>query len=155
MKEKDEPEQAGILSPQSAYDEWAEHYDEEDPSTLLDQPFLLSAIQPFEGCRILDLGCGTGRYLRLVGSGSYAIGIDVSRKMLARARRQTPATFAAKWVQGSVEGLPFRAGSFDRLVSGLAWITSTISGGFSMALPERSNQAVVPSSRRCIRTCNA
>ena len=95
MNNEDEPGQAGFLSPQSAYDEWAEHYDEEDPSTLLDQPFLLSAIQPVEGCRILDLGCGTGRYLRLVGSGSYAIGIDVSRKMLARARRQTPATFAA------------------------------------------------------------
>ena len=119
MNNEDEPGQAGFLSPQSAYDEWAEHYDEEDPSTLLDQPFLLSAIQPVEGCRILDLGCGTGRYLRLVGSGSYAIGIDVSRKMLARARRQTPATFAAKWVQGSVEGLPFRARSFDRIVSGL------------------------------------
>ena len=119
MNKEDDREQAGFLSPQSAYDEWAAHYDEEDPSTLLDQPFLLSAIQPVEGCRILDLGCGTGRYLRLVGSGSYAIGIDVSRRMLARARRQTPATLAAKWVQGSVEGLPFRARSFDRIVSGL------------------------------------
>jgi ubiquinone/menaquinone biosynthesis C-methylase UbiE len=110
---------AKFLSPQPAYDEWAEHYDDEDPSTMLDQPFLMSVIQPFEGCRILDLGCGTGRYLRLVGQGSYAVGVDLSRGMLRRARRQTPAAIAAGWVQASVECLPFRAQSFDRVVSGL------------------------------------
>jgi malonyl-CoA O-methyltransferase len=86
---------------------------------MLDQPFLMSVIQPFEGCRILDLGCGTGRYLRLVGQGSYAVGVDLSRGMLRRARRQTPAAIAARWVQASVECLPFRAQSFDRVVSGL------------------------------------
>jgi ubiquinone/menaquinone biosynthesis C-methylase UbiE len=110
---------AKFLSPQPAYDEWAEHYDDEDPSTMLDQPFLMSVIQPFEGCRILDLGCGTGRYLRLVGQGSYAVGVDLSRGMLTRARRQTSAAIAARWVQASVECLPFRAQSFDRVVSGL------------------------------------
>jgi ubiquinone/menaquinone biosynthesis C-methylase UbiE len=110
---------AKFLSPQPAYDEWAEHYDDEDPSTMLDQPFLMSMIQPFDGCRILDLGCGTGRYLRLLGQGSYAVGVDLSRGMLRRARRQTPAAIAAGWVQASVECLPFRAQSFDRVVSGL------------------------------------
>ena len=110
---------AKFLSPQPAYDEWAEHYDDEDPSTMLDQPFLMSVIQPFEGCRILDLGCGTGRYLRLVGQGSYAVGLDLSRGMLTRARRQTSAAIAAGWVQASAECLPFRAQSFDRVVSGL------------------------------------
>ncbi len=119
MSSEEERSTAGFLPPQPAYDEWAEHYDEEDPSTLLDQPFLLSVIQPFEGCRILDLGCGTGRYLRLVGHGSYAVGVDLSRGMLARARRQTSATIAARWVQASVECLPFHARSFDRVVSGL------------------------------------
>jgi malonyl-CoA O-methyltransferase len=119
MNKEDEHSKADFLSPQSAYDEWAEHYDEEDPSTLLDQPFLLSMIQPFEGCRILDLGCGTGRYLRLVGRGSYAVGVDLSRGMLSRARRQTSGAIAVKWVQASVELLPFRPGTFDRVISGL------------------------------------
>ena len=119
MNSDDERSTGGFLSPEPAYDEWAEHYDEEDPSTMLDQPFLLSVIQPFEGCRILDLGCGTGRYLRLVGQGSYAVGVDLSRGMLARARRQTSAGSAAGWVQASVECLPFQERSFDRVVSGL------------------------------------
>lgn len=60
MNMDDDRSRTEFLSPQSAYDEWAEHYDDEDPSTLLDQPFLLSMLQPFEGCRMLDLGCGTG-----------------------------------------------------------------------------------------------
>jgi ubiquinone/menaquinone biosynthesis C-methylase UbiE len=110
---------AEFLPPQSAYDEWAESYDDEDPSTLLDQPFLLSMLQPFEGCPILDLGCGTGRYLRLVGHGCHVIGVDLSRGMLERARRQTSPAIAAKWVQASVECLPFSSNSFDRVISGL------------------------------------
>jgi malonyl-CoA O-methyltransferase len=119
MNKEDEHSTAGFLSPQSVYDEWAEHYDEVDPSTLLDEPFLLSMLRPFEGCCMLDLGCGTGRYLRLVGGGSYVVGVDLSRGMLARARRQTSATIAAKWVQASVECLPFLGRTFDRVISGL------------------------------------
>lgn len=119
MNRTDEGSPDQFLSLQSAYDEWAEHYDDEDPSTLLDEPFLLSMLRPFEGCRILDLGCGTGRYLRLVGRGSYVVGVDLSRGMLARARRQTSAAIAANWVQASVECLSFHSRTFDRVVSGL------------------------------------
>ncbi|MDP9131954.1 MAG: methyltransferase domain-containing protein [Nitrospirota bacterium] len=108
-----------LQSTQAAYDEWAAYYDDEDPSTMLDQPFLLSLLRPFEGCRILDLGCGTGRYLRLVGHGSHVVGLDLSRGMLERARRQTSAAIATKWVQASVEHMPFGSSTFDRIISGL------------------------------------
>ena len=118
MSQEEQRRHADAVSAQSAYDAWAEHYDDEDPSTLLDQPFLLSMLQPFKGCRILDLGCGTGRYLRLVGEGPYAVGMDLSRGMLVRARRQSSG-HAAAWVQASVECVPFPAGSFDRVMSGL------------------------------------
>jgi ubiquinone/menaquinone biosynthesis C-methylase UbiE len=115
---QEKPCHADAVSAQSAYDAWAEHYDDEDPSTLLDQPFLLSMLQPFKGCRILDLGCGTGRYLRLVGEESYAVGMDLSRGMLVRARRQLSSS-ATAWVQASVEDVPFLSHSFDRVMSGL------------------------------------
>jgi malonyl-CoA O-methyltransferase len=118
MGQENERHHAELVSAQSAYDAWAEHYDEEDPSTLLDQPFLLSTLRPFKGCRILDLGCGTGRYLRLVSEGSYVVGVDLSRGMLIRARRQSSG-LAATWVQASVECVPFLSHSFDRVMSGL------------------------------------
>lgn len=89
---------AGFLSTQSAYDEWAEHYDDGDPTVLLDEPFLVSKLQPFAGCRILDLGCGTGRYLRLASRDATVVGMDLSRGMLERARRQTSGSLGARWV---------------------------------------------------------
>ncbi len=116
---EDDRRTAEFLSTQSAYDEWAEHYDDEDPSTLLDEPFLVAQLEPFEGCRILDLGCGTGRYLRLMRHGTYVVGADLSRGMLQRARRHTPDGIAATLVQASVECLPFGAATFDRIISGL------------------------------------
>ncbi|MDR4474692.1 MAG: methyltransferase domain-containing protein [Nitrospira sp.] len=110
---------AGFLSTQSAYDEWAEHYDDGDPTVLLDEPFLVSKLQPFAGCRILDLGCGTGRYLRLASRDATVVGMDLSRGMLERARRQTSGSLGARWVQASVEDMPFGSQTFDRIVSGL------------------------------------
>jgi malonyl-CoA O-methyltransferase len=110
---------ARYLSTQSAYDEWTEHYDDEDPSVLLDQPFLVAMLQPFAGCRILDLGCGIGRYLRLAGHDAFVVGLDLSRDMLERARRQPLPAIGATWVQASVERLPFCSQTFERIVSGL------------------------------------
>jgi malonyl-CoA O-methyltransferase len=127
----DEP---NLLPTHSAYDEWAGKYDDADPSTLLDEPFLQARIRPLEGCRVLDLGCGTGRYLRLVsghatqGSGQAAqvvghaalvVGMDLSRGMLQRARCDTPQADRLEWVQASVERLPFLPESFNRVISGL------------------------------------
>jgi len=103
----------------SGYDLWAPVYDDEDPSTWLDEPFLLEQLRPFPGCRILDLGCGTGRYLRRLPAGPYRVtALDLSLGMLARARTGAARVDTA-WVQGSATALPFQAHSFDRIMSGL------------------------------------
>ena len=68
--------------------------------------------------RTLDLGCGTGRNLPLVPSGARVIGLDPARDALVRARRRAPGI---PLVQGSAEALPFRAGAFDTVVSGLVF----------------------------------
>ena len=79
-------EEEGVTK--AGYDYWAASYDDKDPSTWLDKPFLLKHLHPFPGCRILDVGCGTGRYLRqLTTSRCRIIGLDLSRKMLARAKQ--------------------------------------------------------------------
>ena len=102
------------------YDRWAASYDDQDPSTWLDEPFLLQHLQAYPGCRILDLGCGTGRYLRLLAeSTSWIVGVDLSCNMLARARARIADRTDIRLVQASVTSLPFVQGCFDRVVSGL------------------------------------
>lgn len=68
--------------------------------------------------RVLDLGCGTGRNLPLLPAGSRAIGLDPSFDSLLAARARSPGTLL---VRGSAEALPFRAGAFDTVVSGLVF----------------------------------
>lgn len=68
--------------------------------------------------RTLDLGCGTGRNLPLFPASARVIALDPSLDMLARARRRAPR---AAFVAGRVETLPFRAGTFDTVVSGLVF----------------------------------
>jgi ubiquinone/menaquinone biosynthesis C-methylase UbiE len=102
------------------YDLWAPLYDDGDPSTWLDEPFLLEWLTPFPDCRILDLGCGTGRYLRRLSSNRYrVVAVDLSRGMLARARRAAGDHQTMHFLQASVTCLPFRPGCFDRIMSGL------------------------------------
>jgi ubiquinone/menaquinone biosynthesis C-methylase UbiE len=104
----------------AGYDRWAACYDDHDPSTWLDEPFLVQHLKPFPGCRILDVGCGTGRYLRLIPPSAYRItGVDLSRNMLARAYRQIKDRTDISLVQSSAGCLPFKPRSFDRIMCGL------------------------------------
>lgn len=64
----------------------------------------------------LDLGSGTGRNLPLVPAGARAVAVDPHADALARARRRAPDVPA---VIARAEALPFRAGVFDTVVSGL------------------------------------
>jgi ubiquinone/menaquinone biosynthesis C-methylase UbiE len=68
------------------------------------------------GIRVLDVGCGTGNYAAALSAatGCRMSGIDLSAKMLERARD------AAPWdalVQGSAESLPFADRSFDLVMT--------------------------------------
>ncbi len=65
--------------------------------------------------RTLDLGCGTGRNLPYP-AGTLAIGLDPDAANLLRARRRAPGV---PLVVALAEGLPFKDGSFDTVVSSL------------------------------------
>jgi ubiquinone/menaquinone biosynthesis C-methylase UbiE len=111
---------SGEKATAAGYDRWAPFYDDQDPSTSLDEPFLLQHLQPRPGCRILDLGCGTGRYLRRLSPSAYGIvGLDLSWNMLAQARQWAATRTDIRLIQASVTSLPFRRASFDRVMSGL------------------------------------
>jgi len=70
------------------------------------------------GGRVLDLGCGTGRNLRLFDSESQVTGLELDLGLLAAARRRAPDL---PLVVGRAEALPFRSRSFDTVVSSLVF----------------------------------
>lgn len=65
------------------------------------------------GRRVLDVGCGTGRFaLALAERGSKVWGVDPSPEMLAQARRTAGARVGLK--QAAAEDLPFKDAWFER-----------------------------------------
>lgn len=68
--------------------------------------------------RVLDLGCGTGRNLRLFDAESRVTGLELDLGLLAAARRRAPDL---PLVVGRAEDLPFRSRSFDTVVSSLVF----------------------------------
>lgn len=67
--------------------------------------------------RVLDLACGDGALLERLGP--RAIGIDLSRGELARARARSPVLPV---VQARAQALPFRDASFDAATCHLAFM---------------------------------
>ncbi|HVG88056.1 MAG TPA: methyltransferase domain-containing protein [Gaiellales bacterium] len=64
--------------------------------------------------RLLDIGCGTGRFTRMAAQrlGARAWGVDPSAEMLAQAR-SIPGGERIGWKCAAAERLPFRDGWFD------------------------------------------
>jgi ubiquinone/menaquinone biosynthesis C-methylase UbiE len=72
---------------------------------------LKTSLEPLGGRRVLDLGCGKGRFARpLAEAGAEVIGIDLSAAMLADAD-------GIARVRGSARRLPFAAASFDAVIA--------------------------------------
>ena len=67
-----------------------------------------------ENSRVLDVGCGTGRFTIPLATKTNAsvYGLDSSSEMLEKARIKDKGS-VVKWVQGRAEDLPFDDGHFD------------------------------------------
>lgn len=71
---------------------------------------------------VLDVGCGTGALLMMMGEGRYRgelFGIDVSKEMLRMSKRkmcQAGLRSKVELVQSDAESLPFRDKAFDTLM---------------------------------------
>jgi SAM-dependent methyltransferase len=85
------------------------HRDEEEARRAV---ALLRRLGPAEpGTRVLDLACGGGRHLPpLRSAGWRPTGMDLSRELLARARRRTAG--AVPLVRGDMRRLPLSDGAF-------------------------------------------
>jgi len=85
-------------------------------------PSLRAMLPPLRGARIVDLGCGFGWFCRWAREqGAAAVrGIDVSEKMLARARAET-ADPAITYERADLETLDLPERAFDLVYSSLTF----------------------------------
>lgn len=84
-------------------------------------PSMLALLPELRGRRVLDLGCGYGWFCRwaLEQGAAHVVGVDVSEKMLARARSDT-SDDRILYTKADVERLDLPAASFDLVYSSLA-----------------------------------
>jgi 2-polyprenyl-6-hydroxyphenyl methylase/3-demethylubiquinone-9 3-methyltransferase len=72
---------------------------------------ILRALGPVGGLRILDMGCGKGRFARaLENLGARVVGIDLSAAMLSEAT-------SVDRVRATARRLPFHEGLFDAVIA--------------------------------------
>ena len=82
-----------------------------------EQPATLSLLRKVKGKKILDLGCGTGIYARILKKrGAKVQGIDISPKMIEIARQNVKGV---DFRIGSVYNLPYKSGTFDIVLASL------------------------------------
>lgn len=77
------------ISPEDAYRLWAPTYDAtENPLLALEERYLLPQLDCVRGATVVDVGCGTGRWLKRMAQlgASSLTGVDSSSDMLAIAQ---------------------------------------------------------------------
>ena len=81
------------------------------PATTIACEAILDASGPVDGLRILDLGCGKGRFSRaLAARGARVVGLDLSPGMLAEAG-------GIHRVHATARRLPFGPRCFDGIIA--------------------------------------
>lgn len=104
----------------SVADRYHERYDEETPDGFAirsRRDRLLRFLGPGPG-RVLDVGCGPGVMATAVARrGGAFFGLDGSERMIAAARRGFAGDPRTHFAVGNAMTLPFRAGSFDAVIS--------------------------------------
>jgi len=97
------------------------------------------------GDRVLDVGCGTGYFARLlaqaVGPQGSVVGVDAAPEMTAYAGRRASRLPNVRFQPGAAERLAFEDGEFDVVVSSL----------MMHHLPDEARPLAVREMRRVLR----
>lgn len=109
------------VSIEEGYERWARTYDiSPNPLLALEERYLESIIPELTGKAVLDLACGTGRWLSklLLRGASPVVGVDLSSAMLGVAHEKSGIR---DWlVRANCLRLPFRASTFDFVLCSFA-----------------------------------
>ena len=121
---------------------WIESVDTGDPSReLLLDPVVLALCGDVRGLRVLDVGCGEGRFARkLAASGAKVVGLDPIPALLARCRELDPV---GGYLLASGEQMPVASDGFDLA---LAYLTLIDIPDFRAAIREMA-RALRPGGR--------
>jgi ubiquinone/menaquinone biosynthesis C-methylase UbiE len=108
------------VAPLEAYARWAPSFDCENSAIVaLETRCLIPRMPEVAGLRFLDIGCGTGRWMRWAAEhGAQVAGVDLSLPMLLEASRKPG--IVGRIVCGDALRAPFRDASADVVVSTLA-----------------------------------
>jgi len=134
MTDDDSPQ---VLDPRTAYARWAASYPPHAHNPLMqaEERAVLSLFPvDLRGRRVVDAGCGSGRYMlhALRRGAAHVVGADLSPEMLERARAELGADQVAvtptlsgrnppqvDLIEASIAALPLRKGCADLTVCGL------------------------------------
>jgi malonyl-CoA O-methyltransferase len=107
-----------LLDLEQGYARWAPAYPPtaHNPLMQLEEAAMRELLPSVTAAEILDLACGTGRYVRLLyaAGARRVIGVDRSAAMLARA---VPG---AVYLRAAMEAIPLAPAQVDGIVCGLA-----------------------------------
>jgi SAM-dependent methyltransferase len=101
------------IDPDEGHRLWARNYDtDQNPLLALERRVLLPHLDKLQGKFVVDIGCGTGRWLTFASeSGANAAGIDLTSEMLAQAAAKPG--LKGKLACGDAQSLPLAAETAD------------------------------------------
>jgi SAM-dependent methyltransferase len=114
-------DRARFLPPADAYALWAQTYDSDpNPLLALEERELFPLLPRLEGAFVLDLACGTGRWLNLLlaRGARRGVGVDLSLEMLAQAQRKH--ALRQGLVRADCTAIPIATGVADLAVCSFA-----------------------------------
>jgi ubiquinone/menaquinone biosynthesis C-methylase UbiE len=109
------------ISVAEGYERWAPNYDHfPNPLLAREQRHLLPLLTDLHGKRVLDLACGTGRWLEtlMLQGGKSGAGVDCSIAMLRVGSRKS--CLRGRLARATSENLPFGTAAFDFAICSFA-----------------------------------
>lgn len=128
------------------FSNFADKYEDESftQGTIGEVDFIEKEINNDKNCKILDVGCGTGRHaIELTKRGYRVTGVDLSENMLKKAQENASnAGFEIDFRQADARNLPFE-GEFDLVIM-------LCEGGFPLMETDEMNFQILESAARSL-----